>query len=122
MKGYVEDYNTVEDASPPLNASAKADLYAELATGAESGIDYSIRWCKFKSENVSDNEPVLRGMNVRAQIPPDLNALLSGDHALVRPLLRVHKRQGTDGLARKDVRAVLQYKLRRLQLDHQHIR
>lgn len=87
QQGYVEDYNTVEDASPPLNASAKADLYAELATGAESGIDYSIRWCKFKSENVTDNEAVLRGMNARAQIPPDLNALLAGDHALVSRLL-----------------------------------
>jgi alpha,alpha-trehalase len=68
-----------------LNDSAKADLYAELATGAESGWDYSIRWIKYKVENVSDNESALRSLNVRAIIPTDLNSLLAGDHALVSP-------------------------------------
>lgn len=84
----MEDYNTVNDASPPLNETAAADLYAELATGAESGWDYSVRWVKYAVENVTDNESTLRGLNVRSIIPTDLNSLLAGDHALVsaRPL------------------------------------
>lgn len=70
-------------ASPVLNDSARGDLYAELASGAESGWDYSARWCKEPVINVSDNNPALRTLNVRAMIPVDLNSLLSGDHALV---------------------------------------
>jgi alpha,alpha-trehalase len=80
----VEDFTTAMGASPALNESARGDLYAELATGAESGWDYSARWCKVPVINVSDNNPALRTLNARAIIPVDLNSLLAGDHALVR--------------------------------------
>ncbi|EJT47475.1 hypothetical protein A1Q1_03730 [Trichosporon asahii var. asahii CBS 2479] len=68
-EGYVEDYDTVNHAQPPLNASQQADLYAELATGAESGWDYSARWLKTPVANVSNNEEALRQLNLRAIIP-----------------------------------------------------
>ena len=73
-----------------LNASAGADLYAELASGAETGWDYSARWAKVPVINVSDNNPALRTLNVRAIIPVDLNSLLSGAHSTVNlaPRLR----------------------------------
>ena len=71
-------------SSPALNMSQQADLYAELATGAETGWDYSARWCKVPVINVSDNNPALRTLNTRAIIPVDLNSLLSGDHSIVK--------------------------------------
>lgn len=87
VKGYVEDYETAFGAQPALNESARGDLYAELATGAESGIDYSVRWCKRTDfENKTDNFPFLRTLNGKSIIPVDLNALLSGDHGLVSAL------------------------------------
>ncbi|WWC71393.1 uncharacterized protein I206_105348 [Kwoniella pini CBS 10737] len=85
-EGYVEDYETVTGTSPALNDSAKAELYSELATGAESGWDYSSRWCKQPLLNATDNNPALRTLNVKAIIPVDLLSLLSGDHTLLANL------------------------------------
>ena len=85
-EGYLEDYNTAFGAEPPLNETQRSDLYAELATGAESGWDYSSRWCKEPLLNVTDNLPALRTLNARAIIPVDLNALLYGDHVLLADL------------------------------------
>lgn len=82
-EGFVEDYTIVHESEPALNETQKADLYAELATGAESGWDYSSRWAKQPIINVSDNNPVLRTTNVRAVIPVDLMALMAGNHRLV---------------------------------------
>jgi hypothetical protein len=83
LQGYAEDFATAMGASPALNDSARADLYAELASGAETGWDYSARWVKQPVINVSDNNPALRTLNTRAIIPVDLNSLLSGDHSVV---------------------------------------
>lgn len=85
-EGYIEDFNTAFGAEPALNESQRSDLYAELATGAESGWDYSSRWCKEPLLNVTDNLPALRTLNARAIIPVDLNALLYGDHVLLADL------------------------------------
>ena len=74
---------TVMGASPALNTSQQADLYAELASGAETGWDYSSRFCKVPVINTTDNNPALRTLNVRGMIPVDLTSLLAGDHALV---------------------------------------
>jgi alpha,alpha-trehalase len=83
-EGYVEDFSTAFDASPALNQSQRETLFAELASGAETGWDYSSRWCKAPLQsNISDNNPALRTLNTRAVVPVDLNALLAGDHALV---------------------------------------
>jgi len=44
-EGYLEDYLAANgaDIEVPYNDTQKADLYAELASGAESGLDYSSR-------------------------------------------------------------------------------
>lgn len=85
-EGYVEDITTAFGAEPPLDAAAREELWAELASGAESGWDYSSRWCKEPVINISDNNPALRTLNVRAMIPVDLNSLLYGDHVLLADL------------------------------------
>ncbi|WWD19226.1 hypothetical protein CI109_103684 [Kwoniella shandongensis] len=89
-EGYVEDYETVTGATPALDETGRADLYAELATGAESGWDYSSRWCKQPLLNLTDNNPALRTLNVRAIIPVDLLSLLAGDHALLANLYELY--------------------------------
>lgn len=70
-------------ASPALNETEQAELYSELATGAESGWDYSSRWCEQPLLNTTDNNPSLRTLKVKSIIPVDLLSLMAGDHALV---------------------------------------
>lgn len=61
----------------PYNDTEKAALYAELASGAESGWDYSSRWTKQPhAGNLTDQTPALRTLNVRNTIAVDLNAIL----------------------------------------------
>ncbi|KAJ6480394.1 Six-hairpin glycosidase-like protein, partial [Mycena sanguinolenta] len=44
-ESYLDDYATIHDpAQPVLNATAEANLYVELVSGAETGWDYSSRW------------------------------------------------------------------------------
>jgi len=91
-EGYQEDIATVFGAEPALNETERGELFAELATGAESGWDYSGgRWCKEPVINLTDNNPSLRTLNIRQQIPVDLNALLYGDHVLLANLYELHQ-------------------------------
>ncbi|ODO11102.1 hypothetical protein I350_01704 [Cryptococcus amylolentus CBS 6273] len=86
-EGYVEDYETANSADlAPLNQTEKEELWAELASGAESGWDYSSRWCEQPLLNETDNNPALRTLNVRSIVPVDLLSLLAGDHALLANL------------------------------------
>ena len=66
-----------------MNETERQDLWAELASGAESGWDYSARWSREISFNKTDPYGNLRKLYVRAIIPVDLNALLYADHAIV---------------------------------------
>jgi alpha,alpha-trehalase len=68
------DYLMANDrtANPPLSASQKADLYAELATGSETGWELSSRW--FAGGN-SAARGLLR-LNVRNVVGPDLNGIM----------------------------------------------
>ena len=64
-EGYIEDYEVAHGplGSPDLNlGNATINLlYSQLASGAESGEDYSgARWVKEPLLNASDNTPVLR--------------------------------------------------------------
>jgi alpha,alpha-trehalase len=36
-EGYLEDYETINEAEPPFTQEQAKELYAELASGAESG-------------------------------------------------------------------------------------
>jgi alpha,alpha-trehalase len=53
-----------------LNETEKAAVYAELASGAETGWDYTVRW--FSASKVNGS---LVGLNVRNTIGVDLNSL-----------------------------------------------
>jgi alpha,alpha-trehalase len=79
-EGYVEDYETVNLAQPALNETEAEDLYVQLASGAESGWDYTARWMKAPLANISDPLQGLRSLNIRSIIPVDLNAILTSNH------------------------------------------
>lgn len=81
-ESYLNDYDTVE-LDKNLNSTAKKELYADIATAAETGWDFSSRWLK-RSFNLNSNDTVitesntelLRTLNTRAVIPIDLNSIL----------------------------------------------
>ncbi|CAO1630002.1 unnamed protein product [Parajaminaea phylloscopi] len=80
-ESYLEDYKTVELAEEEqelsLNSTQRAKLYSDLASGAESGLDFSaVRWSKRPTINLTDTIPAQRFLNTGAQIPVDLNAIL----------------------------------------------
>lgn len=60
----------------PLNESEKESLYANLATGAESGWDYSSRWLARPNDAAKDVYFPLRSLNARNTVPVDLNSIL----------------------------------------------
>ncbi|KDR82546.1 hypothetical protein GALMADRAFT_220535 [Galerina marginata CBS 339.88] len=81
-ESYLTDYTTVNDPSAPtLNDTQKASLYAELASGAETGWDYTMRW--FSVANAASG---LRSLNVRNTIGVDLNSLHYKNHVLLAGL------------------------------------
>ncbi|KAJ7258778.1 Six-hairpin glycosidase-like protein [Mycena haematopus] len=91
-ESYLQDYTTIHDpAQPVLNASAAAALYAELASGAETGWDYSSRWLTATlAENFTATETALtlglRALNVKGVVPVDLNSILYKNRILMAQL------------------------------------
>ncbi|KAJ6554990.1 glycoside hydrolase family 37 protein [Mycena vulgaris] len=84
-ESYLPDYLTVHDpAQPVLNASQSAELYAELASGAETGWDYSSRWLT----NITAG---LRSLNVKNTVPVDLNSILYKNRVLMAELYGSNK-------------------------------
>ncbi|EJD37494.1 glycoside hydrolase [Auricularia subglabra TFB-10046 SS5] len=80
-ESYLPDYLAANgpDLSKPFSDDEKADVYAELATGAESGWDYSSRWMRepfAAGSNTTWSYPALRTLNLRATLPVDLNSIL----------------------------------------------
>ncbi|KAF8955266.1 trehalase [Flammula alnicola] len=82
-ESYFTDYLTANGptVSPALNDSQKASLYAELASGAETGWDYTTRWFSVGKENSG-----LLALNVRNTIAVDLNSLHYKNHVLLAGL------------------------------------
>ena len=68
------DYSTANDVNlkPPLNNSQKVDLYAEFASGSESGWDFSSRWYAGSTSKIGG----LLSLNIRRIIGPDLNSII----------------------------------------------
>ncbi|TFY78486.1 hypothetical protein EWM64_g5528 [Hericium alpestre] len=77
-ESYLTDYNTANDPSlPTLSESERSDLYAELASGAETGWDYTARFIAQPLAGGSNNtNPALRTLQVRSTIPICLNSIL----------------------------------------------
>jgi alpha,alpha-trehalase len=78
-----KDYTTANDptVTPALNDTQKASLYAELASGAETGWDYTMRWFSVGKESEG-----LRSLNVRNTVGVDLNSILCGS-SIPNPIL-----------------------------------
>ncbi|KAL7921012.1 glycoside hydrolase family 37 protein [Trichoderma austrokoningii] len=69
-----------------LNATEMADLYANLASGAESGNDYTSRWLANPSDAINDVYFPLRSLNNKNIIPVDLNSILYGNELTISQL------------------------------------
>lgn len=102
-ESYREDYITANNESyystsgiiypeaAPLNGSEMATLYSNLASGAESGMDYSSRWLKTPLDAARDDYFPLRSLNVREIVNVDLNSILYGNEIAIADF---HKRMG----------------------------
>lgn len=102
-ESYYEDYVTASNASyyneegevfnatKELNETEKAQLYANLASGAESGWDYSSRWLSNPNDAVSDTFFPLRSLNTVNILPVDLNSILYANEIAIAEF---HKRAG----------------------------
>ncbi|KAG6910655.1 hypothetical protein DXG01_008699 [Tephrocybe rancida] len=81
-ESYLTDYTTV-NVPNTLNETQRSALYAELASGAESGWDYTVRWFAPTADGTNNG---LRSLNVRNTIPVDLNSILYKNHVLLANL------------------------------------
>ncbi|EIM86201.1 glycoside hydrolase [Stereum hirsutum FP-91666 SS1] len=90
-ESYLTDYETANDPTlPALNETERAELYSELASGAETGWDYSTRFVSQPLAGGSNNTiPALRSLNVKNTIPVDLNSLLYNANALLASLYTI---------------------------------
>nr|XP_036585382.1 trehalase [Colletotrichum truncatum]KAF6795279.1 trehalase [Colletotrichum truncatum] len=98
-ESYREDYVTASNSSyyaasgiiypevQPLNDSQKAIVYANLASGAESGWDYTARWISHPADATRDVYFPLRSLNVLGTVPVDLNAILYANEMAIAALL-----------------------------------
>jgi len=69
-----------------LNETEKAALYANLASGAESGWDYSSRWMRTPNDAAQDVYFPLRSLNVMKTVPVDLNSILYANEITIAEL------------------------------------
>lgn len=91
-ESYYEDYNTVNNGTS-FTEQEKDSLYADLATGAETGWDYSSRWLKDPLSSSS-----LHSLNTRAIVPVDLNSLLYANEVTMGAFYKLRgDRRGVDG-------------------------
>ncbi|KAH8114772.1 trehalase [Phellopilus nigrolimitatus] len=82
-ESYLTDYITAngDGIATNLNDSQKADLFAEIATGAETGWDFTVRFFKEPlAGGTNDTDPGMRTLNVRSTIPVCLNSILYKAH------------------------------------------
>ncbi|KAL2130433.1 hypothetical protein VTI74DRAFT_6405 [Chaetomium olivicolor] len=94
-ESFREDYITANNGSyyatsgiiypvkSPLNETEKDETYANLATGAESGWDYTARWLRTPNDAAKDVYFPLRSLNVRNMIPVDLNSILYQNEVII---------------------------------------
>ncbi|PVU84616.1 hypothetical protein BB559_007527 [Furculomyces boomerangus] len=83
-EGYSVDYYTAHNATSDPNAQMA--LYAQLATGAESGNDYSSRWAK---DTTLVSPAILATLDVTDIIPSDLNAIMYNNEKIISDLGKI---------------------------------
>ncbi|KAF2707812.1 glycoside hydrolase family 37 protein [Pleomassaria siparia CBS 279.74] len=99
-ESYYEDYVTANNESyystsgqiynstGALSEEEMAQLYANLASGAESGWDYSSRWLKTPQDAVTDTYFPLRSLNTVNILPVDLNSILYANELAIGEFYR----------------------------------
>ncbi|KAJ1963051.1 hypothetical protein GGI12_002277 [Dipsacomyces acuminosporus] len=70
-ESYTKDYEMAHNATS--DPAKQASIYADMATGAESGWDYSTRWV---SNPNAPKDELLYGIRTRQVVPVELNAIL----------------------------------------------
>lgn len=108
-ESYYEDYTTANNETyfntagkqfnetRPLTDQEEATLYANLASGAETGWDYSSRWLANPSDAATDTYFPLRSLNTMEILPVDLNSILYYNEITIAEF---HKREGNYTAAR----------------------
>jgi alpha,alpha-trehalase len=96
-ESYYNKEGEVFNATSQLNETERAELYANLASGAESGWDYSSRWLKNPSDAVTDTFFPLRSLNTVNTIPVDLNSILYYNEITIAGF---HQREGNYSAAK----------------------
>ncbi|KAJ2579171.1 hypothetical protein GGH95_003240 [Coemansia sp. RSA 1836] len=71
-EAYAKDYELAHNATS--DPDIQAGIYADMATGAESGWDYSTRWVKYP--NAVPKDHILYSIRTRQVVPVELNAIL----------------------------------------------
>ncbi|SPN97041.1 probable trehalase precursor [Cephalotrichum gorgonifer] len=100
-ESYREDYITATNASyysesgevydevVKLNETERATVYRNLATGAESGWDYTSRWMARPRDAVEDVYFPLRSLNIIEIVPVDLNSILYANELAIAEFVRL---------------------------------
>ncbi|KAF1960552.1 trehalose [Byssothecium circinans] len=96
-QSYYNEEGEIFNATRTLNDTQKAQLYANLASGAESGWDYSSRWLANPNDAVSDAFFPLRSLNTVNIIPVDLNSILYYNEITIADF---HRRAGNYSAAK----------------------
>ena len=92
-EGYSNDWYAAHNATK--DEKKQQELYAQYATGAESGWDYTVRWAR---EPYLKNPKVLETLRVNKIIPPELNSLV---YALESTISKLSQELGnTDDVAK----------------------
>ncbi|PHH73099.1 hypothetical protein CDD82_5660 [Ophiocordyceps australis] len=71
-----------------LNETEQAVLYANLASGAETGWDYTSRWIARPGDAAAHQFP-LRSLNTREIVPVDLNSILYANEKAIGDFFRI---------------------------------
>ncbi|KAF2759893.1 trehalase precursor [Pseudovirgaria hyperparasitica] len=84
---YTNDEGAQFPALHNLTDSERATLYSNLASGAESGWDYSSRWLANPSDDITNTSFPLRSLNTISTIPVDLNSILYANEVAIASFL-----------------------------------
>lgn len=97
-ESYYSASGDVYNETTPLDDTERAQLYANLASGAESGWDYSSRWLANPADAVEDIYFPLRSLSVINTLPVELNSILYYNEITIASF---HQRQGNFTAARE---------------------
>ncbi|KAI0489597.1 glycoside hydrolase family 37 protein [Xylaria cf. heliscus] len=87
-QSYYANSGIIYPETHALDESEKATLYANLASGAESGWDYGSRWIANPSDAVNDVYFPLRSLNTVNVIGVDVNSILYANEITIAGYLR----------------------------------